>query len=358
MSLPPPDPSRPARTELQPPDTSRPAPPPFPGEPALARDPGPPTPSAVVLTPDEVIERSSGAEADTAAGTPADPPDSAADSSTDPEDGPTTGSPVDPRDPTPEGATPPPTEAPDAAAAAAGANLPAASPSRALVPIAPPDGADGPRPNRRGLAKRWSLPAWAWLGLGAVVVAGAVVAVATRPDDDSKLVAALEEEIQAKDAELLQAQADAQQEAFDDVQDVRDEAEQQLSAAASAREQAEQAAEQADARYNALLEAEIVRVQEEANSRACSDADAAGYAQAAKPDPATFGPAEVANLPADTAAAILARLDMAAITASVDSCYQTGSDRYMSQTTTTTTVAPDPPADPNAPPADGGSPPG
>jgi hypothetical protein len=48
---------------------------------------------------------------------------------------------------------------------------------------------------------------------------------------------------------------------------------------------------------------------------------------------------------------------MAAITASVDSCYQTGSDRYLSQTTTTTTAAPEPPVDPSAPPVDGAAPP-
>jgi hypothetical protein len=292
-----------------------------------------------VIEPSETLAADAAASA-SPADPPADPPPAAA----------------DPAQPAVDPPTEPVAESPPAAASAAGANLPAATTSRALVPIARPGDGDA-GPPRRGLAKRWSLPAWGWLLVGAVVVAGAVVAVATRPDDDSKRLAALEEEVQAKDAELLQAQADAQQQAFDDVQDVRDEAEQQLSAAASAREQAEQSAEQADARYNALLEAEIVRVQEEATNRACSDADAAGYAQAAKPDPATFGPAEVANLPADTAAAILARLDMAAITASVDSCYQTGSDRYLSQTTTTTTAAPEPPADPSAPPVDGAAPP-
>jgi hypothetical protein len=224
------------------------------------------------------------------------------------------------------------------------------------VPIARPEGGDAPPHTRRGLAARWSLPAWAWLVLGAVVVAGAVLAVATRPDDDTKRVAALEEEVRAKDAELLQAQADAQQQAFDDVQEVRDEAESQLSAAASAREQAEQAAEQAEARYLALVDAEVARVQATAASKACTDSDSAGYAQAAKPDPASFVQEQVANLPADTAAEITARIDMAPITAAVESCYQTGSDRYMSQTTTTTTAPPEPPVDPNAPPADGATP--
>jgi hypothetical protein len=240
---------------------------------------------------------------------------------------------------------------------ATAANLPAAAPSRALVPIAREDD-EVPTPPRRGLARRWSLPAWAWLVLAAVVVGGGIVAVVTRPDDDSKRVAALEDEVRAKDAELTQSQADAQQEAFDDVQEVRDEAEQQLSAAASAREQAEQSAEQADARYTALLEAEVARVQDRVMDRACTDADAAGYAQAPKPDPASFGQAEVANLPADSAAEILTRLDTAAINAQVDSCYQTGSDRYLSQTTTTTTLPPEPPADPNAPPPDGAVPAG
>ena len=99
-------------------------------------------------------------------------------------------------------------------------------------------------------------------------------------------------------------------------------------------------------------------MQQESQTNACSESDAAGYAQAPKPDPSSFAQAEVAHLPADTAAAIIARLDMAAIAGQVDSCYQTGSDRYLSQTTTTTTLPAEPPPDPNAPPADGAAAPG
>ncbi len=201
------------------------------------------------------------------------------------------------------------------------------------------------------LSRRWALPVWGWLVLGVAAAAVIIGLVATRPEDDTKQVAELQAQVAAKDAELAQSQADAQQEAFDDVQEVRDEAERQLSDAASAREQAEQALELVTQEYADLVAFEITRVQTEAITQACSTADAAGYAQGARPDPTTFGPAAAEGLPADASVKVLAALDQAAISAKVDECYQTGSDRYLSQTTTTTTttVPPEPAvADPGA----------
>jgi hypothetical protein len=204
----------------------------------------------------------------------------------------------------------------------------------------PPDEPAPPK-QHRGLATRWGLPIWGWLILGALIAGGAVAAVVTRPDDSTKELASLRSQLQDKDADLAQVEADAQQSAFDDVQEVRDEAEKQLSDAASAKEQAQQAQEQSDAKLAELVAFEVGRVQAEAVAAACTAADAAGYAQTAAPDASTFGPAAATGLPADVSAQVLASLDNAAIQAKVDECFQTGSARYLSQTTTTTTLPPE-----------------
>lgn len=212
------------------------------------------------------------------------------------------------------------------------------------MPTAAAAGAPGdpgaPR-QHRGLGTRWGLPIWGWLILGALIAGGAVAAVVTRPDDSTSELASLRSQLSDRDANLAQVEADAQQRIFDDVQEVRDEAEQQLSDAASAREQAEQAQEQSDAKLSELIAFEVARVQAEAVAAACTDADAAGYAQTPAPDASTFGPAAATGLPPDVFNQVIAALDAAAIQAKVDECFQTGNARYLSQTTTTTTLPPE-----------------
>lgn len=363
MSFPPPDPSRPARSDLPPPGA---APFPPPDEP-IGDEPDPTAP----------VEPTIGAASDPHEDPRPDDADVApadhGDAEIEPPDEPIGGDAEEPDEPgpsaadTPDVLTPdevigdragdeasdPPVERvpPSAPVMQPASTLPAATTSRALVPI--PRVEEDPAP-RRGLAKRWSLPAWAWLALGTAVVAAGVAAIITRPDDDTKEVATLQAEVASKEAEIVQVQADARQEAFNDVQEVRDEAEQQLSAAADAREQAEEAADLSDARYAELVEYQIGVAQAAANEAACRAGDTAGYKQEAKPDPAKFAPGAVAELPGDTRAAVLAQLDTAAIKAQVDECFENGSNRYLAQTTTTTTTTapPPPPAvDPNAPPA-------
>jgi len=231
------------------------------------------------------------------------------------------------------------------------------SPATTPVPTnggADPDAAAGAPLSRGFLSRSWALPVWAWLLGGAALAALIVGLIVTRPEDDSQQVTDLQEQLAAEDAALAQSQADAQQQTFDDVQEVRDEAERQLSDAASAREQAEQASELSTQKYTDLIAFEITRVQADAVAQACSAADAAGYAQAAKPDPSSFGAAAAAGLPDDASTQVLVALDQAAISAKVDECYQTGSARYTAQTTTTTTVAPEPPVDTSLIPTEAG----